>query len=99
MGVPTEKPNTACKDERMTCQKKEDLKKGIGTYVIKKIQWESSLNTVNVTSSLIGLHNGSKFSVKITVGNFQYFEFPAGKREKFRISSWKFFPAQEIFKF
>ena len=53
MGVPTEKPNTACKDERMTCQKKEDLKKGIGTYVIKKIQGESSLNTVNVTSLIL----------------------------------------------
>ena len=38
-------------------------------------------------------------SIMITVGNFQHFEFPAGKREKFRISSWKFFPAQEIFKF
>ena len=36
--------------------------------------------------------------VLITVDYFQRFEFPAGKRENFRISSWKMRENAEIFK-
>ena len=61
--------------------------------------WDEEVtSTANHDNSNSSLRTNST-QVTTTVGNFQHFEFPAGKREKFRISSWKFFPAQEIFKF
>ena len=41
------------------------------------------------------MHDGA---APITVGHFQRFEFPAGMRENFRISSWKMRENAEIFK-
>ena len=62
-------------------------------YIYYMVQYSNLKPKIGIASLV-----WKKMILMSTVGHFQRFEFPAGMRENFRISSWKMRENAEIFK-
>ena len=64
----------------------------------KHVATDTSILRIQIRNMKMVFDNYGTWRQVTTVGHFQRFEFPAGMRENFRISSWKMRENAEIFK-